>query len=291
MRRLAGDSLSPTYSLSPTCDISESYLLSPTCDISESYLLSPTCDISESYLLSPTCDISESYLLSPTCDISESYLLSPTCDISESLSPTCDISSVKYGTTESPHTEAISYAGSNCCEEFDTEAAVIGPSIEICIPRFEKLLDRPPVLSDCAPCRQTPHITPQSHSPVITSYEKPTLSFEAMLLGDYPHVTIEDLIRAPFESTSAPGPELVKEENTRVLENGSALSGYLVDNDRENTITSLEPIASVVDQSPAAVDQKGTNCDNIIEKASSEAKCGGQDGQLAEMFVFLHKEA
>ncbi|KAH3875361.1 hypothetical protein DPMN_038624 [Dreissena polymorpha] len=90
-----------------------------------------------------------------------------------------------------------------------------------------------------------------------------------MLLGDYPHVTIEDLIRAPFESTSAPGPELVKEENTRVLENGSALSGYLVDNDRENTITSLEPIASVLDQTPAAVDQKGTNCENIIEKASS----------------------
>ncbi|KAH3772505.1 hypothetical protein DPMN_173845 [Dreissena polymorpha] len=52
------------------------------------------------------------------------------------------------------------------------------------------------------------HITPQSPSPVITSNEKPTLSFEALLLGDYPHVTIEDLIRAPFESTSAPGPEL-----------------------------------------------------------------------------------
>ncbi|KAH3875345.1 hypothetical protein DPMN_038608 [Dreissena polymorpha] len=126
-----------------------------------------------------------------------------------------------------------------------------------------------PVFDDITRHSKHSHITPQSPSPVITSYEKPTLSFEAMLLGDYPHVTIEDLIRAPFESTSAPGPELVKEENTRVLENGSALSGYLVDNDRENTITSLEPIASVVDQSPAAVDQKGTNCDNIIEKASS----------------------
>ncbi|KAH3747428.1 hypothetical protein DPMN_181855 [Dreissena polymorpha] len=83
---------------------------------------------------------------------------------------------------------------------------------------------------------------------------------------DYPHVTIEDLIRAPFESTSAPGPELVKEENTRVLENGSALAGYLFDNDREKPITSIEQIASVVDQSSAAVDQKGTFRVNINEK-------------------------
>ncbi|KAH3875401.1 hypothetical protein DPMN_038666 [Dreissena polymorpha] len=77
-----------------------------------------------------------------------------------------------------------------------------------------------------------------------------------MMLEDYPHVTIEDLIRAPFERQSAPCPELVTDENTRVLENGSALAGYLVDNDRDNPIIPLETIASVVDQSSAAVNER-----------------------------------
>ncbi|KAH3776831.1 hypothetical protein DPMN_178264 [Dreissena polymorpha] len=41
---------------------------------------------------------------------------------------------------------------------------------------------------------------------------------------------------------------------------------------RENPITSLEPIASVLDQSSAAVDQKGTNCGNINEKCRTDGR-------------------
>ncbi|KAH3776127.1 hypothetical protein DPMN_177541 [Dreissena polymorpha] len=60
------------------------------------------------------------------------------------------------------------------------------------------------------------HVLPQPPLPSRLGSKKPTLSFEALMLGNYPGVTIQEAIRAPFESSSIPVSEIVTYTLTKV---------------------------------------------------------------------------
>ncbi|KAH3798204.1 hypothetical protein DPMN_151797 [Dreissena polymorpha] len=77
----------------------------------------------------------------------------------------------------------------------------------------------------------------------------------------------------PFENTSVPVLKMVKctptEEEKRVLDNGSPLASYRIDDEKENSITAQGTMPSVVNQSYAAGDQKGTVRITITDKVST----------------------
>ncbi|XP_052221227.1 uncharacterized protein LOC127837853 [Dreissena polymorpha] len=112
------------------------------------------------------------------------------------------------------------------------------------------------------------HVQSQPPSPVKHSSEEPTLSFEALMLGYYPHVTIQEALRAPFEPVSEKVKYTQTKEKTRVSDNESTHAGYRTDDDREMFITALKTKFSTLIQSSAAGDQKGNTRRKVTDMVS-----------------------
>ncbi|XP_052221815.1 uncharacterized protein LOC127838239 [Dreissena polymorpha] len=88
------------------------------------------------------------------------------------------------------------------------------------------------------------HVQPLPPSSVKHSSEEPALSFEALMLGYYPHVTIQEALRAPFESSYKPSAAGDQKGNIRMKVTD------MVTDVKESTI--FDPILATGDNSMTA---------------------------------------
>ncbi|KAH3797809.1 hypothetical protein DPMN_151396 [Dreissena polymorpha] len=90
------------------------------------------------------------------------------------------------------------------------------------------------------------HVQPQPTSPVKHSSEEPTLSFEALMLGYYPHVTIQEALGAPFESSYKSVSEKVKYQSSAAgNQRGNIFDPILATGDNSMTAAKVSKKQSV----------------------------------------------